>query len=34
MLALAADLRVASERARFGFVFPSLGLSGADMGAA
>jgi enoyl-CoA hydratase/carnithine racemase len=34
VLALAADLRVVSERARFGFVFPSLGLSGADMGAA
>lgn len=34
VLALAADLRVASERARFGFVFARLGLSGADMGAA
>lgn len=34
VLALAADLRVASERARFGFVFTKLGLSGADMGAA
>jgi len=34
VLALAADFRVASERARFGFVFPKLGLSGADMGAA
>jgi enoyl-CoA hydratase/carnithine racemase len=34
VLALAADLRVASERARFGFVFAKLGLSGADMGAA
>lgn len=34
VLALAADLRLASERARFGFVFPKLGLCGADMGAA
>ena len=34
VLALAADFRVASERARFGFVFTRLGLSGADMGAA
>jgi len=34
VLALAADLRVCSERARFGFVFSRLGLSGADMGAA
>jgi len=34
VLALAADFRVASERARFGFVFTKLGLSGADMGAA
>jgi enoyl-CoA hydratase/carnithine racemase len=34
VLALAADFRVASERARFGFVFARLGLSGADMGAA
>jgi enoyl-CoA hydratase/carnithine racemase len=33
VLALAADIRLASERARFGFVFPRLGLSGADMGA-
>jgi len=33
-LALAADLRVVSEDARFGFVFPRLGLSGADMGCA
>jgi enoyl-CoA hydratase/carnithine racemase len=33
VLALAADFRVASERARFGFVFAKLGLSGADMGA-
>jgi enoyl-CoA hydratase/carnithine racemase len=34
VLALAADFRVASDRARFGFVFAKLGLSGADMGAA
>jgi enoyl-CoA hydratase/carnithine racemase len=34
VLALAADFRVASEHARFGFVFSQLGLSGADMGAA
>jgi enoyl-CoA hydratase/carnithine racemase len=34
VLALAADFRVASERARFGFAFAKLGLSGADMGAA
>jgi enoyl-CoA hydratase/carnithine racemase len=34
VLALAADFRVASERARFGFVFSKLALSGADMGAA
>jgi enoyl-CoA hydratase/carnithine racemase len=34
VLALAADFRVASERARFGFVFAKLALSGADMGAA
>jgi enoyl-CoA hydratase/carnithine racemase len=34
VLALAADFRVASENASFGFVFARLGLSGADMGAA
>jgi enoyl-CoA hydratase/carnithine racemase len=34
VLALAADFRVASDRARFGFVFSKLALSGADMGAA
>lgn len=31
-LALAADFRIASEQARFGFVFSRLGLSGAEMG--
>ncbi len=30
--ALAADFRIASDRARFGFVFVGVGLSGADMG--
>jgi enoyl-CoA hydratase/carnithine racemase len=34
MIALASDLRVASERARIGFVFVKVGLCGADMGAA
>lgn len=31
-LAVAADIRVASDLARFGFIFPRMGLSGADMG--
>ncbi len=31
-LALAADVRLASTEARLGFVFPRVGLSGADMG--
>ena len=31
-LALAADLRVASNRARIGFVFPKVGLCAGDMG--
>jgi enoyl-CoA hydratase/carnithine racemase len=31
--ALAADIRIASERASFGFVFVNIGISGADMGA-
>ena len=34
VLALASDLRVASERARFAFLFTRVGLTGADMGAA
>lgn len=34
VIAAACDLRVASRDARFGFIFPQVGLSGADMGAA
>jgi enoyl-CoA hydratase/carnithine racemase len=33
VIAAACDLRIAAESARFGFVFPKVGLSGADMGA-
>ena len=33
MLALASDLRIVSERAKFAFLFAKVGLSGADMGA-
>src|ERR687886_2143762 len=33
-IALAADLRIASEAARIAFLFVKVGLSGADMGAA
>lgn len=33
VIAAACDLRVAAEAARFGFIFPKVGLSGADMGA-
>jgi enoyl-CoA hydratase/carnithine racemase len=32
-IALAADLRLASEKARFAFLFTKVGLTGADMGA-
>ena len=34
VIALAADFRIASEKAKFGFIFPKVGLCGADMGAA
>ncbi|MFN7948290.1 MAG: enoyl-CoA hydratase family protein [Blastocatellia bacterium] len=34
VIALAADLRVAAESARFAFLFTKVGLTGADMGAA
>jgi enoyl-CoA hydratase/carnithine racemase len=34
VIALASDLRVASERARIAFLFTKVGLTGADMGAA
>lgn len=33
VLALASDLRIASERATFAFLFTHVGLTGADMGA-
>lgn len=33
VIAAACDLRVAAEGARFGYIFPKVGLSGADMGA-
>jgi enoyl-CoA hydratase/carnithine racemase len=34
VIALAADLRVASDQAKFAFLFTKVGLTGADMGAA
>lgn len=33
MLALASDLRIVSDRAKFAFLFTKVGLAGADMGA-
>ncbi|MDQ2904985.1 MAG: enoyl-CoA hydratase family protein [Chloroflexota bacterium] len=33
VIALAADLRIASEQTRFAFLFTKVGLTGADMGA-
>ena len=33
VIACACDLRIAAAQARFGFIFPQVGLSGADMGA-
>ncbi len=33
VIAAACDVRIAAESARFGFIFPKVGLSGADMGA-
>jgi enoyl-CoA hydratase/carnithine racemase len=33
VIALACDVRYAGNRARFGFIFPQVGLCGADMGA-
>jgi enoyl-CoA hydratase/carnithine racemase len=34
VIALAADLRIVAEEAKFYFLFPKVGLAGADMGAA
>jgi enoyl-CoA hydratase/carnithine racemase len=34
VMALACDIRIASEKSKFGFIFPQVGLCGADMGAA
>ena len=34
VIAAACDMRIAATKARFGFIFPKVGLCGADMGAA
>lgn len=34
VMAIACDMRIAASKARFGFIFPRVGLCGADMGAA
>jgi enoyl-CoA hydratase/carnithine racemase len=34
VIAIASDFRIVSEKAKFGFIFPRVGLCGADMGAA
>jgi enoyl-CoA hydratase/carnithine racemase len=34
VVAAACDMRIAADRARFGYIFPKVGLCGADMGAA
>lgn len=34
VISLACDMRIASEKAKFGFIFPQVGLCGADMGSA